>query len=135
MILDILYDSVYVTDLYYQREWDAAFKEVEKIEPSRLKLELLSLEDTEYEMIDQYDYSVQRSMCCYEDTTHLLLELWKIQIRLEMVRERYQLYSLGSFLCKPVEIAATAAPIQNEMKDDDDPMADLTKSLSGVGLQ
>jgi len=120
MKLEILYETVYVSDKYYQEEVAKAFKEIEALSPERLSLELLCLEDQEQDLTDGYDSGWTKNKLTWEDQTEHLLDLWKTTIRIEHVKLRLQLHSMSTWLFNALEPREQMCDGDSDMDDGPD---------------
>lgn len=92
MRIEVIGESVLLTDQQYRREVQEAFNECEKIEPERLYTQLVILEDTENELMDGYDSGWTRCAAdSYSNWADYLVEIWRTQIRINHIQSRIKL--------------------------------------------
>jgi hypothetical protein len=98
MHITVMDESMYITDVEYNREIYKLFNECEKVDPRKLNTELMVLEDTESDLMDGYDSgweSLENDK--FKDMFQLMLELWRVNYRIKHIRLRINLQNISFF--------------------------------------
>ena len=85
-------EPIHMTDAEYYREMNTMFEECEKVDPDRLHMEMVVLEDIESDYMDGYYSGYDKHISDgYPDAYENLLELWRIGVKMAHLRLRITL--------------------------------------------
>ena len=76
--------EINMTEAQYAIESNNLLKEINSIDKNNLSIQLLILEDTENELLDEYRGS--------QSLDNYILEVWRTKIRIDCIRQRMNMY-------------------------------------------
>jgi hypothetical protein len=87
--LQVMGEEFYMTEQQYVSECNVFLKEINSIDKTRLSIELMILEDTENDLLDEYNPLLTKYS---ESWNAYILEIWRIKSKIDCIKQRINMY-------------------------------------------
>lgn len=78
-----------MTEQQYSSECNTILKEINSIDKTRLSIELIILEDTENDLLDEYNPRLAKYS---ESWNEYILEIWRTKNKIDCLKQRINMY-------------------------------------------